>query len=164
MKDKIEKLKELVKSGKISLFDIDRDEDLMWAISDLYNIEKHLSDILIFLSKKLDEEPNNEYYKKLFEFTKGLLNEIRIHRSKHLKRLQKFEEYGFWCLGKHLLGAMSQFTEVGAKDIYKGEDDEIIKLDFDTANLCRSVFLFINRELQNIKKLRGENSEVKRTA
>lgn|GEM_PF-4007148 len=159
--EKIEQIKKLIEQGKISFFDIDRDEDLMWAVSDLYNIEKHLSGVLDFLIVKLNEEPDNEYYKKLYEFVKGFLNEIRIHRSKHLKRLQKFEEYGFWCLGKHLLGAMAQFAEVGAKDIYAKEKDEIVRLDFETSALCRRAFLFINRELP---KLKGEKSGVERTA
>lgn len=160
-----EKIKELIKKGKISLFDIDRDEDLRWAVSDLYNIEKHLSTTLDFVAKKLEEEPENEYYKKLFEFASKLLNGVRIHRSKHLKRLTKFEELGFWCIGKHLLGAMAQFTEVGAKDIYMNEKEEIIKMDFETSAFCRDAFIIINQFQKVKEKLKGvEHAKIERTA
>jgi hypothetical protein len=131
--------------GKIDIFDIDRDEDLRWAVADLYSAEKHLSLTLAFLSEKLEEEPNNEYYKKLYEVVKNLLNGIRIERAKHLKRLEKFGEIGSWCTYKHLLGAMMQFAEVGAKDIYMGENDEIIKMDFKTSSFCRKAFILLNK-------------------
>ena len=157
MEEKINEAKKTLKEkGKVDIFDIDRDEDLRWAVADLYSAEKHLSLTLAFLTKKLEEEPNNEYYKKLYELVKNLLNGIRIERSKHLKRLQKFGEIGVWCLQKHLLGAVIQFAEVGAKDIYMGENDEIIKMDFGTSAFCRDAFILINK----IKK--EEENEIKR--
>ena len=114
------------------------------------------------LLKNTRKDLNNEYYKKLYELAKNLLNGIRIERSRHLKRLQKFEELGFWCIDKHLLGAMLQFAEVGGKDIYMKEDDKIIESDFRTSAFCRDAFILINK-FANIKKRLEKNVKVKRT-
>jgi hypothetical protein len=152
-----------LEQGKISLFDIDRDEDLMWAVADLYCAEKHLQLTLSFITKKLEEEPQNEYYKKLSSIITSLLNAVRIQRTKNLERLEKFKEKGIHCLYKHLLGAMMQFAEVGSKDIFMNEDEEKIKLDFETSIFCRDAILALN-QVQKIKeKMEVKDEKVERT-
>ncbi len=86
-----------IEKGKVDIFDIDRDEDLMWAVADLYCIEKHLNLTINFIKKKLEENPKDEYYQRLYEVATNLLNGVRVERAKHLKRLVKFKEFGFWC-------------------------------------------------------------------
>ncbi|MFQ6068001.1 MAG: hypothetical protein ACE5KD_00500 [Candidatus Bathyarchaeia archaeon] len=157
-----EKIKELLKKGKISLFDIDRDEDLIWAVADLYCLEKHLQLTLNFIVKKLEKEPKDEYYKKLYELTCNLLNGVRLERTKHLKRLVKLKEFGFWCCYKHLIGSMMQFAEVGGKDIYM--KDENVKMDFETSAFCHDAVILLNQfsKLKKKKKKEVEHAKVKR--
>ena len=57
-KERIEKIKELL--GKINLGDIDRDEDLMWFVADLWCLEKHISTSLYMLNEKLKNNPEDE--------------------------------------------------------------------------------------------------------
>jgi len=167
---KEKKVKELLKKGKINLFDIDRDEDLMWAVADLYCIEKHLELTLNFVVKKLEADPEDEYYKKFYELLYNLLNGIRLERTKHLKRLVKLEEFGVWCPYKHLLGAMMQFAEVGTKDIYMqsetngGDQTENIKMDFITSAFCHDAIILLNQFSKLKKKLKEvKHAKIKRT-
>ena len=95
-KKKIEKIKELL--GRINLEDIDRDEDLMWFVADLWCLEKHLSTSLYMLKEKIKKEPENEYFKKLFQLIVNVLKRVREERTKHLERLYFIKEYGVWCL------------------------------------------------------------------
>lgn len=139
-----------LKLGKIDLYDIDRDEDLFWAVSDLWNIEKHLNTSLNYLVKKMKEEPN-DYYSKLFELLSSLLSGIRLERAKHLKRLTKLHMFGVWCVMKHLIGCAAQMGEVAAKDIYLGEIENA-KMDFETSKFCHDAFVLINRFGESYEK------------
>jgi len=143
-----------IEKGKVDIFDIDRDEDLMWAVADLYCIEKHLNLTINFIKKKLEENPKDEYYQKLYEVATNLLNGVRVERAKHLKRLVKFKEFGFWCIYKHFLGGMMQFGEVGAKDLYMG-DKENAKLDFETSSFCHDAIILLN-QLNKLKKVKKD--------
>ena len=125
-KERIEKIKELL--GKINLGDIDRDEDLMWFVADLWCLEKHISTSLYMLNEKLKNNPEDEYLNKLFELLTNALKAIREERAKHLERLYFLREYGTWCSVKHLLGIMMQASEVAAKDIHMAiEKENVLK-------------------------------------
>jgi len=152
--------------GKINLADIDRDEDLMWALADLWSAEKHLSQALNAVVEKINKGEDVEYNKKLFELLNETLNLIREERAKHMPRLYYLKEYGLWCTVKHILGAMLQFTEVGAKDIHialKEKDEkkkeeilEIAKKDFETSKTLHDILLMFKIFSKNVKS--GEAS------
>lgn len=152
--------------GKINLADIDRDEDLMWAVADLWSAEKHLSQALNAVVEKINKGEDVEYNKKLFELLNETLNLIREERAKHMPRLYYLKEYGLWCTVKHILGAMLQFTEVGAKDIHialKEKDEkkkeemlEIAKKDFETSKTLHDILLMFKIFSKNVKS--GEAS------
>ena len=147
--------------GKINLADIDRDEDLMWALADLWSAEKHLSQALNAVVEKINKGEDVEYNKKLFELLNETLNLIREERAKHMPRLYYLKEYGLWCTVKHILGAMLQFTEVGAKDIHialKEKDEkkkeemlEIAKKDFETSKTLHDILLMFKIFSKNVK-------------
>jgi len=152
--------------GKINLADIDRDEDLMWAVADLWSAEKHLSQALNAVVEKINKGEDVEYNKKLFELLNETLNLIREERAKHMPRLYYLKEYGLWCTVKHILGAMLQFTEVGAKDTHialKEKDEkkkeemlEIVKKDFETSKTLHDILLMFKIFSKNVKS--GEAS------
>ena len=176
-KKKIEKIKELL--GRISLEDIDRDEDLMWFVADLWCLEKHLSTSLYMLNEKIKKEPESEYFKKLFQLIVNVLKKVREERTKHLERLYFIKEYGVWCSVKHLLGAMMQASEVAGKDIHIAiekekeleklekegnkeeveklkkeieEDWENVKKDLETSKFCHDLLILFKQFSQKFKK------------
>jgi len=61
---KIEKIKELL--GRINLEDIDRDEDLMWFVADLWCLEKHLSTSLYMLKEKIKGKNKERTRERIF--------------------------------------------------------------------------------------------------
>lgn len=136
------KIEKMIEKGKIDLFDIDKEADLIWAIADLYSIEKHLNMALNNISVKL-EEKEDKNLKKLYEALAELLNEVRKQRAKHLKKVQKLKHYSTWCIYKHLLGAMMQFGEVASKYIYAGETEKARDF-FETSEFCFEVFKILN--------------------
>ena len=121
-KKDIKKIKELL--GRINLMDIDRDEDLMWFLGDLWSQEKHLNQSLNFISEKLKENPNDEYYNKLSKLIARILTETRKQRAAHLPRIQKLKSFALWCFYKHSLGLMMQAGEVASKDVYMALEKE----------------------------------------
>ena len=161
MKEKEKKVEELIKTGRINLMDIDRDEDLMWALGDLWCLEKHLNQALNKITLKLKEDPNNEYNKKLFELISNVLNQVRIERTKHLKNIQKLHEFALWCSYKHLLGIMMQFGEVGAKELYIGitnKNEENIKRAkecFETSNFAHDIIILFNKFAKKYKGVKN---------
>ena len=177
-KKKIEKIKELL--GRINLEDIDRDEDLIYAVGDLVNAEKHLNSALYVLNEKLKKEPNNEYLKKLFELISNVLKELREQRAIHLERLYYIKSHSIWCLYKHIIAAMYQFGEVASKDIHmaiekekeleklekEGKKEEVEKLkkeiekdwenvkkDLETSKFCHDLLILFKQFAEKIKSI-----------
>lgn len=129
---KIERIRRLL--GRINLEDIDRNEDLYWATSELINIEKHLYLALAFLNEKIKKEKDpqmKEYYQKVFNLLARLLKKVREERTKHLERIYSLKTFSTWCIYKHITGGMHQFGEVFAKDnhMYWEKMDEIERTD-----------------------------------
>ena len=120
---KLEKIKSML--GRINILDVDRDEDLVWALSDMWNLEKHINQTLNDLSEKLEKNPDDEYL-KLFRLLSQVLTELRVHRTKHLERIEKLKHMGTWCEYKHWVGLMAQMGEVASKDIYMALEKEKI--------------------------------------
>mgnify|MGYP000097138502 CR=1 FL=1 len=154
---KVKKKKE-EELGKSHVADIDRDEDLAWMVADLWCLEKHLSTSLYFIREKLEKEPNNEYYKKLFQFVCEVLRGVRKERAKHLERLYFLREYGLWCSVKHILGAMMQSSEVMAKDLdiaIETNDERAwqnVKKDLETSKFCHDLILAFRHFSRTVKK------------
>ena len=153
------------KKGMMSIRDIDRDEDLGQVVSDLWNLEKHLSTTLEKISEELEKNPNDEINKILFNFISNVLVEVRKHRAKHLKRLEKLKMHGIWCSYKHIYGIREQFWEVGAKDLHIAchTDDEKTKEemlkwameDFKTAAFFGELIHLMKAVAEKIEKLKG---------
>jgi len=157
------KAEKILEGGKIDLFDIDRDADLMWAVADLYCGEKHLNMILNNLSAKLVANPEDKKSKILFEAASELFDKIRRERARHLRHLERLREYGFWCLYKHLLGAMMQFGEVAAKEISM-DNLERARECFETSEFCYNAIMFLNalaKKLDEMGDANGNSSEQK---
>lgn len=147
---KKEKIKEMIEKGKIDLYDIDKEADLLWAVADLYCVEKHLNMSLNHISAKLKENPS-ENLKKLYEALARLLNEVRKERAKHLKKIAKLKYYSVWCIYKHLLGAMMQFGEVASKCIFSNQFEEA-KECYETSEFCFETILFLNALAKKFNK------------
>ena len=154
-----EKTEEML--GRINLADVDRDEDLIWALADLWNIEKHLNQAINMVIEKIEAKENEENNKKLLEFLLETFKTIREERAKHLPRIYYLKEYGLWCTVKHLVGAMMQFGEVGAKDVHmyleekseekKKELFELIKKDFETSKKLHDLLLAFKVVAQHLE-------------
>jgi len=165
--DKEEKiaLELMKKKGMMSIRDIDRDEDLGQVVSDLWNLEKHLSTTLEKITSELEKNPDDEVNKILFNFISNVLVEVRKHRARHLKRLEKLKMHGIWCSYKHIYGIREQFWEVGAKDLhiaYHADDEktkeEMLKWameDFKTAAFFDGLIHLMKGVAEKIKKLKG---------
>ena len=178
MKKKIEEIKKL--AGRINIDDVDRNEDLMWFVSDLWNIEKHLNTALYTINEKLSSGKLNEqqkiYYENLFKLASEILKKTREERTKHLKRLYFIREFGMWCSVKHFLGVMAQAGEVMAKDIHialekqqllektkdekerKALEEEIkkdwenVKIDLETSKFAHDIILLMKKFSEKFKK------------
>ena len=151
-KKKEENIKEM--AGRIKIEDIDRDEDLIWAVGDLVNLEKHLATAIYNIEEKIKKEPKNENLKSLLNFASRILNEVREHRTIHLERLYYIKEYGLWCSVKHIIGAMYQFTEVASKDMRmalqsnEGTDGENFKnaiKDYRTSKFLHDLLILMKK-------------------
>lgn len=157
------KAEKILEGGKIDLYDIDRDADLMWAVADLWNIEKHLNMSLNNISAKLQKNPNDKKLNLLFEALSELLDNVRKERGKHLKHLYKLKVYGIWCSTKHFLGAMMQFGEVAAKEISMGNLERAREC-FETSEFCYNAIMFLNalaKKLDEMGDANGNSSEQK---
>ncbi len=156
------KVEKILEGGKVDIHDLDRDADLMWAVADLWCAEKHLNVILNNLAMKLKKK-EDEKTVILYDFASYLLNEIRKYRAKHLRNLEKLREYGFWCLYKHLLGAMMQFGEVGAKEISMGNIKRSEEC-FETSEFCYETIITLNKipeKINTIEKVKDGDGEEK---
>lgn len=122
----------LDEEGKLDKADISRKADLFWALTDIYNIEKHLY-YTIFVTK-------GEVREKLAR----LLREVRLVRADLLHDLTPPERAGaIWCIQKHLLGAASQLCEVATKDFQKGDFEKGLKI-MEYAKFFHDTFFLIS--------------------
>lgn len=154
------KAEKILEEGKINLYDIDRDADLMWAVADLWNIEKHLNMTLNNLSAKLKENPNDKKLNTLFVLISKILDEVRKYRAKNLKHLEKLKLFSIWCVYKHLLGAMMQFGEVGAKEISMGNYERAREC-FETSEFCYNTIIFLNHVAKEINEVEKDGNTTK---
>jgi len=159
--EKLKRAEEML--GRINLADVDRDEDLIWALADLWNIEKHLNQAINNVVEKLNVGEDVEYNEKLLQLLQETLKMIREERAKHLPRIYYLKEFGLWCTVKHLVGAMMQFGEVGAKDIHMALEEkdeqrrkellELAKKDFETSKTLHDILLMFKVFSKNVKPL-----------
>ena len=159
--EKLKRAEEML--GRINLADVDRDEDLIWALADLWNIEKHLNQAINNVVEKLNVGEDVEYNEKLLQLLQETLKMIREERAKHLPRIYYLKEFGLWCTVKHLVGAMMQFGEVGAKDIHMALEEkdeerrkellELAKKDFETSKTLHDILLMFKVFSKNTKPL-----------
>jgi 2-methylisocitrate lyase-like PEP mutase family enzyme len=159
--EKLKRAEEML--GRINLADVDRDEDLIWALADLWNIEKHLNQAINNVVEKLNAGEDVEYNEKLLQLLQETLKMVREERAKHLPRIYYLKEFGLWCTVKHLVGAMMQFGEVGAKDIHMALEEkdeqrrkellELAKRDFETSKTLHDILLMFKVFSKNTKPL-----------
>ena len=123
------KKEDILPEGRSDKADVSRMADLWWAMSDVYNLEKHLY-YTIWMTKG---EKRRMYEKLLVEVRKiraDLLRDLIGDTSK----LTGAE----WCQLKHLVGASHQLCEVAVKDFHMGNFEngermmEIAKFFHDT--------------------------------
>jgi hypothetical protein len=160
-KEKMEKIEEML--GRVNLADVDRDEDLIWALADLWNTEKHLNQAINNVVEKLKKGEDVEYNGKLLQLLQETLKMLREERAKHLPRIYYLKEFGLWCTVKHLIGAMMQFGEVGAKDIHMALEEkdeqkrkellELAKKDFETSKILHDILLMFKVFSKNVKPI-----------
>jgi len=89
-----------------------------------------------------------------------MLNSVRTLRVKLLKKIVKDPQGEEWCISKHLLASSMRLTEVGTKELYKGEKKEASSF-FESAFELYSLFFAINLKLvkpENIQKEKTENN------
>jgi len=115
-------------SGKMSEGDVDKKVDLFWAVTDVYNIEKHLY-YLIFLAESKRER------RALAE----ILKQVRIVRADLLQDLVENRMGSMWCIAKHLIGCSSQLCEVATKEVHTGNVEKGIKM-FKHAKFFHDLF------------------------
>ena len=148
-KDELKKIREM--AGKINIEDIDRDVDLFYAVSDFWNIEKHLNGALNAVVEKLEKDPSNEHLNKLFKLLCSILDETRKHRTIHLERLQKLKEFSIWCFYKHVIGLSAQLGEVGAKDIHIALEKEKLLKEIKDEKKRKELEEEIKKDWENVK-------------
>lgn len=124
-KDLLNKVEKVTKQKKL---DLSSDEDLSIGIMNLISIEEHL-----FFTSQKTKKP--KYL--------DLLNEVRLMRTELLKKIIKDYEGEVWCISKHLLAATMRLTEVGTKELKKGNKKEAWDL-FSKAYKLYSLFWGIN--------------------
>ena len=150
------------KKEQMHVLDLDLITEIMWATSELVNIEKHLYTALGDIETKLKQNPDDKNLKLVRDATHEMLNKTRIYRSKHLEKITDFLKVlkikGLWCCAKHEIGGMHQFGEVGAKAVFLG-DKEYANLCFETSQFCLELFMFTRKLAEKIEKGEAECSE-----
>ena len=139
--DLLSKVEEVTKQKEL---DLSSGEDLSVGIMNLIAIEEHL----FFTSQKTKKK---EYL--------DLLNEVRIMRVELLKRIIKDYEGEQWCLSKHFLAASMRLTEVGTKELKKGNKDLAWDL-FGKAYKLYSLFWGMNLGVVEMDEVKRTDSSV----
>ena len=140
LKKFLEKVEKITKHKKI---DLSSGEDLSIGIMNLISIEEHL----FFTSQKTKD-------KKYLD----LLNEVRLMRTKLLRKIIKEYEGEIWCISKHLLAASMRLMEVGTKELKKGDKAQAWDL-FGKAYQLYSLFWGINLDFVDIKNVKDRDQD-----
>ena len=127
--------KEKLTEGRIDKADVSWSADLFWAVSDVYNLEKHLYYTIWTMKGKKKEE----YARLLVETRKRRAELMRMLIQK--KKLTAAE----WCQFKHIIGIATQLCEVAVKDFHMGNFERGFRL-LDHAQFWFNVFFMISRE------------------
>lgn len=138
-------LAKIEKVTKQKDLDLSSDEDLSIGIMNLISIEEHL----FFTSQKTKKSSYLD-----------LLNEVRLMRTDLLKKIIKDYEGEVWCISKHLLAATMRLTEVGTKELKKGNKKEAEDL-FSKAYKLYSLFWGINLNVIDMENPKTEMPEEK---
>lgn len=134
VKQWLEKI-ESVKKGSV---DLSADEDLSIALMNLISLEEHF----FFTAMKT----NNQKYL-------DMLNSVRDLRKGLLKKIVRNPKGEEWCISKHLLASSMRLTEVGTKELGKGNKEEANKL-FNHAFQLYSMFFAINLNMLNVEEIK----------
>lgn len=122
-------------SEKIIEYDVNKNVDLFWAVSNLISIEEHLGQSYARTEKEMYEK---------------LLNEIRIIRAKHLDSLIVNKEAESWCISKHLLSSFMRLTEMATKELYDKNNKKFKEYIQDAFSLYDTFFIL--QKIEEIKK------------
>ncbi|MEK7497885.1 MAG: hypothetical protein AAB656_03130 [Patescibacteria group bacterium] len=141
-KDLLDKVERVTKQKDL---DLSSDEDLSIGIMNLISIEEHL----FFTSQKTKKAKYID-----------LLNEVRLMRTELMKKIIKDYEGEVWCISKHLLSATMRLTEVGTKELKKGNKKEAWDL-FSKAYNLYSLFWGINLKVIDMKDTKVRMPEEK---
>ncbi len=134
-------LEKIEKATKEKKLDLSSDEDLSIGIMNLISIEEHL----FFTSQKTGKAKYLD-----------LLNEVRLMRTELMKNIIHDYEGEVWCISKHLLAATMRLTEVGTKELKKGNKKQAWDL-FDKAYKLYSLFWGINLGVAEIPNSKFQN-------
>ena len=129
------------KEAKIHEADVGKSVDLFWLVADIYNTEKHLE----FSLMKIKESGMGEKERVLADAVCNLLNEVRIERSKLLKKLLGNIKLPFslWCCFKHLSGATMQVMEVATREIFKKDYNEALDYTESAYKLWQTFWILL---------------------
>ena len=149
-------------ADKLDSADIGKFGDLVWAIADAYNTEKHLQYSLMLISRKLEKEPNTKDL-ALRKALMNLLDRVRMNRSFLLKKLLKDADnvksaYNLWCPFKHLVGTFMQSLELANREISLKNEQEAIEYITIAKNYWE-VFLDLYSTLMLYERLGEEEFE-----
>ncbi|MHA1866376.1 MAG: hypothetical protein ACTSWZ_07710 [Candidatus Heimdallarchaeaceae archaeon] len=122
--------------------DITLTEEISWVVGDLWNTEKHLSQVI----SRVEKDKKTKYM--LF------LNEIRNLRKYYENLFIKHNNLDFksaeWCIYKHMCGIMVQSVEVGSKLSFLEKFGDASKC-YEISDEMRNLILML------IKIIKGEN-------
>lgn len=141
IKNLLEKVEKATKDKKL---DLSSDEDLSIGIMNLVSIEEHL----FFTSQKTGKPKYLD-----------LLNEVRLMRTELMKKIITDYEGEVWCISKHLLAATMRLTEVGTKELKKGNKKLAWDL-FEKAYKLYSLFWGINLKAIKFDKIGQVSGEI----
>ncbi|MBI2650861.1 hypothetical protein HYX01_00110 [Candidatus Woesearchaeota archaeon] len=137
MEDEVRKWMSKIEEVKKGSIDLSRDEDLSIALMNLISLEEHF----FFTAMKTDNQKYLEMLKSVRELRKTLLAKIVTN--------PEGEE---WCISKHLLAASMRLSEVGTKELSKGNSKEA-NFAFSSAFNLYSLFFAINLKMIDKEKL-----------
>lgn len=143
-KDLTNLLEKVEKATKEKKLDLSSDEDLSVGIMNLISIEEHL----FFTSQKTGKPKYLD-----------LLNEVRLMRTELMKQIIQDYEGEVWCISKHLLAATMRLTEVGTKELKKGNKKMAWDL-FEKAYKLYSLFWGINLKAIKMDKVKTKNDDI----
>ncbi len=129
-----------IQAAKKGDMDLSRDEDLSIALMNLISLEEHF----YFTAMKTEDAKYLD-----------MLNAVRGLRKKLLGKIVTEPQGEEWCISKHLLAASMRLTEVGTKELSKGNRDDATFL-FQSAFNLYSLFFAINLKMVEPKELKAK--------